>query len=80
MNAIGKTGGEKEHKLTIEEMPKHKPDLTLKYGGDGNVYGIVVEPSKGTKNSDQISVVGGDKSHNNMQPYEVVGYMWIRRA
>lgn len=32
-SAAGDTGGEKEHKLTVDELPKHKPDITISQGG-----------------------------------------------
>lgn len=72
-NSIGKTGGEKTHTLTIEEMPSHKH--TEKYvgvnwyqsgtSGDWNISSAL-EPYRETGNT------GGDKSHNNLQPYIVV--------
>ena len=79
-NSIGKTGGEKTHKLTIEEMPKHTH--TEKYvgvnwyqsgtSGDWNISSAL-EPYRETGST------GGDKSHNNLQPYIVVR-RWHRTA
>lgn len=48
-NSIGKTGGEKEHILTIDEMPSHKHDL---YGddvhdADSNLKGIYQHTDSG---------------------------------
>ena len=28
----------------------------------------------------KIATEGGNQPHNNMPPYEIVGYMWIRRS
>lgn len=89
MNVIGETGGEKTHVLTIDESPKHTHRLPVsttsgdylgahdfvQYGGYQN----------GTteKNGSWYSSVedtGGNKAHNNMPPYEIVGFMWIRRS
>jgi hypothetical protein len=79
LNTIGKTGGEKEHALTIEEMPSHKhsgvPLVNIADGYTEGTYGY-----KGTgASSENTTATGGGQPHNNMQPYEVVGYMWIRR-
>ena len=82
LDTIGKIGGEKEHTLTVNEMPEHSHNLdgyTDIVSNTGNEYYKTVRGSNSygtgsTKNS------GGGQSHNNMQPYEVVGYMWIRRA
>lgn len=82
---IGKTGGEKTHKLTISEMPKHNhysnnsTDYILGTEG-GTVEAGVGKGDANWKWRNSVVLEGGDQSHNNMQPYEVVGYMWIRRA
>lgn len=91
---IGKTGGEKTHKLTVKELPKHKPEIISWNNTEGNCYGSGVDNNKafinvGTNGNGTIQTAtdfkgigftGGDKPHNNMQPYEIVGYMWIRRS
>lgn len=82
MNTIGKTGGEKEHTLTVNEMPSHTHTLnnaTLlnrNISGTGGAQGsTTVQGATVTANNS-----GGGQAHNNLQPYEVVGYMWIRRS
>lgn len=76
LNEIGKTGGEKTHQLTLAELPRHMTNPPYTGGtnsgwGRQNVY---------AENLTDTEYTGEDQPHNNMQPYEVVGYMWIRRA
>lgn len=84
------TDGEYKHKLTVDEMPNHKhavyiqnttsnpqvnapkwtvalPNSWKQYASDTKLFG----PSTGN--------VGGDASHNNIQPYITV-YFWRRTA
>lgn len=77
-NVIKKTGGEKTHTLTIEEMPSHKHienyvGVGWKQDGASGTYCVssALDPYRETGNT------GGDKSHNNIQPYMVV-YIWVR--
>ena len=92
-NTIGKTGGESTHTLTSDEMPKHyhrinmgPTSVTIGEIGVGGPNSLVSRHNYDTNtaydytNGEATSVVGGGSAHNNLQPYEVVGYMWIRRA
>ena len=72
-NTVGKTGGENEVTLTKEQMPKHRHKMNMSkkpgvYGnppyGDGGVDWV--------DSSNVISEEGGDKPHNNLQPYITV--------
>ncbi len=78
-NTPEKTGGEKTHKLTIDEMPSHNHTFQNKkwsmqqLNGDWGAHLIT------GKDPDLIENTGGDKSHNNLQPY-ITCYMWKRTA
>ena len=79
-STVEKTGGEKTHTLTINEMPSHKHTQNYvgvkwyQHGTSGN-YDVssALEPYRGTDKT------GGDKPHNNLQPY-ITCYMWKRTA
>lgn len=77
-NEIGKTGGEKTHKLTIDEMPKHRHDMNYgsSLGGDGSGYAF-----SGTVGSGPAAMfyAGSNQPHNNLQPYIVMAF-WKRIA
>ena len=78
-NTVEKTGGEKEHTLTVDEMPSHKHDFGQQFATTSNFsgsYGYYM--IKGTQ-TDVIKNTGGNQPHNNLQPY-ITCYMWKRIA
>lgn len=85
--AAGSTGGEAQHKLTVDEMPKHnhyiaKGSLNTDVGTQFDEYSAhQVESSiqEGMYWTAYTTNVGGDNPHNNMPPYLAV-YMWKRIA
>lgn len=85
-NTVEKTGGEKEHTLTVDETPSHKHDI---YGGNttttntlsssNNNGWITLLGGMAYKNDGTMTTVGNDEPHNNLQPY-ITCYMWKRIA
>lgn len=83
------TGGEFKHKLVLEEMPNHTHYI-LDQPSDGNT-GFSGDPggkspyTRATERADRTKRYwwgttypsGGDKDHNNVQPY-IVTYFWRR--
>lgn len=79
-DTVGETGGEKTHKLTIQEMPSHNHGI-YRSGGQTAGYGSVFQNSSTQSEtaSNLITNTGGGQAHNIMNPYQVVAY-WKRTA
>jgi len=83
---VGSTGGEKEHQLTVNEMPEHdhkESSGTKKmwggYGDSGSsLYGYrhYWNEYKYYSGEDQATFkTGGSQPHNNMPPYYALAYI-----
>lgn len=81
----GDEGGEATHKLTIDEMPKHKHNANVRINWyDGTAYGPLFNQGDSShvgvdRETTYTDEVGGGQPHNNMPPYLAV-YMWKRIA
>ena len=90
-NTVMKTGGEKTHKLTVNEMPSHNHQyeditgnrsLNGQFGRSGyyeseSYMGVTNSVIAYVDADFRMTYVGGSESHNNLQPYITV-YMWKR--
>lgn len=79
-NEVEKTGGEKEHTLTIDEIPSHRHAYGDYYGiAGGTKFNVVAYNNVTSYPEGGTIATGGDKAHNNLQPY-ITCYMWKRIA
>lgn len=79
-NTVEKTGGEKTHTLSLQEMPTHKHSFA--YADDNGTAGIYdTFQYNGWRQARLIDATmdntGGSQPHNNLQPY-ITCYMWKR--
>lgn len=74
-NAIGKTGGEKEVRLTIEQMPAHNhtyyaPRIIGNHPGGDSGYDRPNSAEQWTTGS-----AGNSQAHNNLPPYYTLAFI-----
>lgn len=79
-NTAGKTGGEKEHTLTVNEMPSHYHQFAIDGGSDaGTMDRLALNDYGPARWYSNTRPTGNGQAHNNMPPY-IVCYMWKRTA
>lgn len=74
-------GGEKEHTLTIDEIPAHNHNVATEINGTRTISNILqqVEVPRYEERMIQTSLTGGGEAHNNLPPY-ITCYFWKRTA
>lgn len=80
----GSTGGEAQHALTINEMPKHGHSIAYQDSAYNKDISRDTMTTVGWNNhwrevGSSILEAGGSQPHNNMPPYQVF-YFWERIA
>ncbi|SQG92627.1 phage structural protein [Streptococcus dysgalactiae subsp. equisimilis] len=79
---VGKTGGEKSHRLTNQEIPSHSHGFNgnkMVGNGFGDAPANVTASGGWFQLHSKTGSEGGDQPHNNLQPY-ITTYIWLRTA
>jgi microcystin-dependent protein len=75
-DALGNSGGEEKHQLTVAELASHSHPNSQNYGSAGGQFGVQATGSAGNNNASAfVGNTGGDTAHNNMQPFVIVTYI-----
>lgn len=74
-NVLGKTGGEKEHILTVAEMPSHHHITNSTTEGATVTNGYMMTGGYNNTGTVATGVEGNGMSHNNLQPFVVTNYI-----
>ena len=85
--AVGTTGGEETHVLSVEEMPRHSHqgseganwDLEVSAGANSGTIRFTAFETYGPWQYHQNPWCGGSNAHNNLPPYYVLRG-WRRTA
>lgn len=79
-DTVEETGGEKTHKLTIAEMPRHRHKIVPLANYSGSYAASHTSSwEKYNDPNNYTDYTGGDGYHNNLQPY-ITCYMYKRTA
>jgi hypothetical protein len=79
-NTVEKTGGEKAHTLTIDELASHSHQMKgIQNGGSTDCGGSTRAAADDAWHDSSTENAGGEQAHNNLQPY-VTCYMFKRTA
>lgn len=78
--SLGNSGGKKEVKLSVDEMPRHSHQYTVwgqqgKVTGDDWYFTDFIEEDHKQKRTRATGATGGDKAHENRPPYYALYYI-----